>query len=94
MLLFRIAQEALNNVRKHSGASQVSIDIEFGPYAITVSISDNGKGFATPVRAGDLTSIGKLGLAGMQERAQLIRGKLTIHSEMGIGTTVTVEAPI
>jgi len=94
LLLFRIAQEALNNVRRHAAASKACITLEFDEGRVVLTIRDNGKGFELPQRMGDLASIGKLGLAGMQERAQLIRGKLTIHSEMGIGTTVTVEAPI
>ncbi|GAH56910.1 unnamed protein product, partial [marine sediment metagenome] len=55
---------------------------------------DNGKGFELPERIGDLASSGKLGLAGMQERAQLIGGTLRLQSELGKGTTVTVEVPI
>ena len=93
LLLFRIAQEALNNIRKHSDASQVEITVTYGPEKTVVSIADNGKGFALPQRVSDLAAIGKLGLAGMQERAQLIGGHVTLSSDPGHGTVVTIEAP-
>ena len=94
LLLFRIAQEALSNIRRHAEASKAWITLEFSDDKIVLTVKDTGKGFELPQRMGDLASIGKLGLAGMQERAQLIRGNLALHSELGKGTTVTVEAPI
>ena len=59
-----------------------------------ITVRDNGKGFALPETMGDLVKAGRLGLAGMQERIQLLNGSLKIDSEPGRGTTVTVEAPI
>jgi len=94
LVLFRIAQEALRNVGKHSEASRAWVTLEFSDDKVTLTVKDNGKGFELPKRVGDLASTSKLGLAGMQERAQLIGGKLTLHSEPGKGTTVTVEVPI
>ncbi|MDP2931704.1 MAG: PAS domain S-box protein [Chloroflexota bacterium] len=94
LVLFRIAQEALRNVWKHSQATRAWVTVEFGPDKTTLTVQDNGKGFALPERTGDLAGAGKLGLAGMQERAQLIGGKLTIQSTPGQGTTVTVEVPV
>jgi len=94
LVLFRIAQEALRNVWKHSEASRAWVTVEFDEAKTILTVKDNGKGFELPKRVGDLASTGKLGLAGMQERAQLIGGKLTLHSEPGEGTTVTVEVPI
>ncbi len=93
LLLFRIAQEALTNTRRHAEASGAWVTLEFGEDRTVLTVKDNGKGFELPQRMGDLASVGKLGLAGMQERAQLIRGKLTLQSELGKGTTVTVEVP-
>ena len=93
LLLFRIAQEALNNVRKHSDASQVEIIVTYGESKTTVSIADNGKGFPLPQRVSDLAAGGKLGLAGMQERAQLIGGHVSLKSDPGHGTVVSVETP-
>ena len=94
LVLFRIAQEALRNVWKHSEASRAWITVEFDDDKTILTVTDNGKGFELPERIGDLASMGKLGLAGMQERAQLIGGSLTLQSEPGKGTTVTVEVPI
>ncbi len=89
--LFRIIQEALTNIRKHSGATRAAVTIVFTAKAVRVSVTDNGKGFALPKVLGDLAGSGKLGLVGMQERAQLIKGNLAVQSEIGAGTTVRVE---
>jgi len=94
LLLFRIAQEALSNIRRHAKASRAWLTIEFGNGKTVLTIKDNGKGFELPQRMGDLASIGKLGLAGMQERVQLISGNLELQSEPGKGTIITVEVPI
>ena len=93
LILFRIVQEALRNVWKHSEASRAWVAVEFGDDKTVLTITDNGKGFKLPERIEDLASGGKLGLAGMQERAQLIGGRLMLQSEPGKGTTVTVEIP-
>jgi len=94
LVLFRIVQEALRNVWKHSEASRAWISVEFNEDKATFIIQDNGKGFELPKNIGDFTTVSKLGLVGMQERAQLIGGKLAIQSEPGKGTTVTIEIPI
>lgn len=91
--LFRITQEALRNVWRHSGATNAQIIVEFDVTKTRVTISDNGKGFKVPQNIGEIAKDGKLGLTGMQERAQLIGGILTIHSKPGEGTVVTVEIP-
>lgn len=89
--LFRIAQEALRNVVKHSQAREVVVRIEFASTAVRLSVTDNGKGFETPGSLGDLASKGKLGLLGMQERARLLGGNLNIKSQVGSGTAIEVE---
>jgi signal transduction histidine kinase len=89
--IFRIIQEALNNIRKHSDAARVAINLQFTGNSITVKVKDNGKGFAFPVTSSELTSRGKLGLIGMQQRAQFINGNITFHSEIGKGTTITLQ---
>lgn len=94
LLLFRIAQEALRNVWRHSQASRAWVTVEFNDGKTILTIRDNGKGFELPQRVSDLASAGKLGLAGMEERARLLGGRLTLRSELGRGTTVTVEVPI
>jgi len=94
LILFRIAQEGLRNVCRHSEASRAWIMVEFSDDKVVLTIEDNGKGFRLPNRVEDLAAVGKLGLAGMQERARLVGGKLTIESELGKGTTVSAEIPI
>ncbi len=94
LTLFRIVQETLSNVRRHSQASRVVIRVEFADHSTKVMVSDNGIGFEMPTRIGDLARSGRLGLAGMQERAQLLGGTLSIDSKPGKGTTVVVEAPL
>jgi len=91
--LFRITQEALRNVWRHSGATRAEITIDFSDGRTKITVSDNGKGFQVPEKMSDLAKQDKLGLAGMQERAQLVGGTLTVQSQPGKGTTVTVEAP-
>ncbi len=94
LLLFRIAQEALSNVWRHSEATKAQILVEFDDRKTKLTVSDNGKGFELPGSAGDLARNGKLGLAGMQERARLLGGSAKVESEPGKGTTVTIEAPV
>ena len=94
LLIFRIVQEALRNTAKHAQASKAEVTIEFQENKITVTISDDGIGFQLPEQLGIMPYTGKLGLAGMQERARLLGGSLKLKSELGKGTTVSVEAPI
>jgi len=89
LTLFRITQEALNNVVKHAMASKATVSLDFMPEQVSVTISDNGKGFQLPETVGDLSHAGKLGLVGMQERVSLLNGSLSIKSEVGKGTSVT-----
>lgn len=92
--LFRIVQEALRNVWRHSGAKNAEINIEFDENKVRITVSDNGKGFKLPENMSELTKIGKLGLTGMQERARLVGGDLTVQSKPERGTSVTVELQV
>jgi len=94
LVLFRITQEALRNVWRHAEATEAEVTVEFEPNQTRVTVSDNGKGFDLPRAIGDLARDGKLGLAGMQERAQLLGGTLKAQSEPGKGTRITVELPL
>jgi signal transduction histidine kinase len=94
LILFRIVQEALNNVTKHAHATRADVQIEFTGSHVIASIHDNGKGFELPQTVGDLSHSGKLGLVGMQERVSLINGSLVIKSEKDRGTLVTASVPI
>lgn len=92
MLIYRIIQEALNNVWRHSAALNAQISLDFGPESMTILVKDDGKGF---VIGEDLRFVeaGKIGLAGMQERADLLGGNLSIQSNVGRGTLVTLLVP-
>ena len=94
LVLFRIAQESLRNVGKHAVASQVWVTIDFLPQSTILTIKDNGSGFIPPERIGDLAVSGKLGLTGMQERAQLIGARIDLSSAPNQGTTLKVELPL
>jgi two-component system sensor histidine kinase DegS len=94
VMLFRIAQEAVSNIWRHSHASTAELVIEFSDAVVKLNIQDNGNGFRLPQRVGDLAGLGKLGLAGMHERARLLGGTLTLTSNEGKGTIVTVEVPV
>jgi signal transduction histidine kinase len=90
--LFRIAQEALNNIYKHSQAIHALVKLRFDSQFVSLEIHDDGKGFSTSDM--DLAiSKGRLGLLGMRERAKLINAQLKIISTPNCGTTVRVELP-
>ncbi len=85
--LFRIAQEALTNVARHSGATDVDLSLERSKDALVLTIHDNGRGFDAQNRPAGF------GLIGMRERASAIDGTLDIHSTPG-GFSIRVEAPL
>jgi two-component system sensor histidine kinase DegS len=94
VMLFRIAQEATANIRRHAYASVAELMIEFCDSKVRLKVKDNGNGFDVPPNAGDMASSGKLGLAGMHERTRLLGGSFTLESRPGKGTIVTVEVPL
>jgi len=93
LILFRIVQEALNNIHRHSGASEANVTVECQEAVVKVTISDNGKGFKLPQQLSDFAGRGKLGLTGMAERTRLIGGELEVSSQVGKGTRIIVEVP-
>lgn len=93
LVLFRIVQEALNNVQRHSGASKAIITVDCQGSEVTVTISDNGRGFELPRQLSDFAAQGKLGLTGMAERVRLVGGELEVTSGLGKGTKLIVRAP-
>ena len=92
LLLFRIAQEALRNVARHTGAAQATISLRGGD-KLTMTVMDDGRGFLVPPTLSDLAGSGRLGLAGMSERVRLLGGVLNIRSVLGKGSIVEVELP-
>jgi signal transduction histidine kinase len=88
--LYRIAQEALNNVVKHSKATRANLKIAFEPSEIQMEVADNGDGFVVPNSPTEFASNGHFGLLGVHERADLIGAKLEIESALGKGTKLKV----
>ena len=87
--LFRIAQEALNNVSRHAAAERVTVRLRLSATEARLTVADDGSGF-TPGRASESS----LGLAGMSERAALLGGRLEVTSAPGKGATVRATIPV
>lgn len=90
--LFRVAQEALTNVIRHSQAKNVRVWLDFGPETVNLDVVDDGRGFEID----SLKTSGRQpwGLLGMEERANLLGGQLMLYSHPGKGTRVHVSIPI
>jgi signal transduction histidine kinase len=89
LAVFRVCQEALTNVQRHSKATSVSVSLARRNGQLLVTIEDNGVGFAS----GASTS-GSLGLLGMRERAESLGGSLAVESEPGEGTSILLTTPL
>jgi signal transduction histidine kinase len=92
--LFRIAQEAMNNVVKHAGATTVHLRIRKLQETVVLEVKDNGVGFNPETLFGTPQAHKGVGLAGMEERAVALGGKITVHSVPGKGTSVMAQIPI
>ncbi len=90
LCLFRIVQEGLNNVVKHSGAGEAQVTLSAARETLLLRIADAGRGF-DEAQADDRDG---LGLASMRERLRLIGGELTVTSRLGQGTTIEARAPL
>ncbi len=91
--LFRVIQEAFNNIAKHAHANNANIRVSFKKESIMVSIKDNGIGFDVLEAINSKDRPRGLGLLGMRERLELMNGSLTIKSSPGSGTKITIEVP-
>ncbi len=92
--LFRAAQEAVRNGLKHAQASRITVSLRLLTGEAVLSVRDDGCGFRVPSRLSVLTQADHFGLVGMAERATWAGGRLTIHSQPGEGTEVTVRIPL
>ncbi len=90
--LLRIAQEALTNVIKHSQATEVSIELDYGPQNIVLEVKDNGRGFEREKTVGP--GQGHFGLLGISERAKRLGAQLDVTSQNGHGTLVRIQVPL
>ena len=88
LVIFRVLQEALNNVARHSGADQVDVSLVWEGDAIRLRVKDRGKGF-DPLGISD-----GLGLVSMRERLRLVNGRIRLSSAPGLGTEIEVAAPV
>lgn len=89
--LFRIVQEALQNIVKHSQAASAQVLVQFWRQKIVITIVDDGIGMPNlPQSSTDFLKQGKLGLAGMAERVKLLQGSIQVASEHDKGTTITI----
>lgn len=89
VIIFRMVQEAFNNIIKHAGASKTALQMDFLVHRLLITITDNGKGF-------DITQKGKkrqAGLKNMESRARIVNGELTISSSPGKGTCLQFSIP-
>ena len=93
-VLFRIAQEAITNIAKHSQAENVIIDLELEDSYISLEIEDDGIGFDLGSISSTKSGSRGLGLLGMRERVLLLDGKLEVQSQPGSGTRVSVTVPL
>lgn len=93
--LCRILQEALANVRRHSGADTATVNLSSDGTKIILEIADHGRGFEPPPLTGPQATERHehIGLRGMRERAALVGGTLVVKSQVGEGTRVRVEVP-
>lgn len=89
-VVYRVAQECLHNVLKHSGAAHVNLSLNAADHTIRLSVSDDGAGFSMEAARSRPMSFG---LAGMRERAALLGGRLLVRSAPSQGTRVTLEVP-
>lgn len=90
---FRVAQEALNNIVKHAGAGRVLIELHEEAGGLSLKIEDNGCGFAIEDKLHAASDGQTFGLLGLQERAKLVGGELTINSHPGVGTRIEAQFP-
>lgn len=91
VIFYRIVQECINNIIKHSNATEAKVEIFRNERDILVKISDNGQGFVLKEKSASLHSNSGFGLIGMAERVRMIDGTHTIESSTGNGTTITIK---
>jgi signal transduction histidine kinase len=89
-IFYRIVQESVSNIVKHSGTNEAVVAIRREEDAVTLTIRDNGKGFSTAGNSGS----GGFGLIGLAERVQMLGGTYALDTAPGRGTAITVTAPV
>ncbi len=92
--MFYIAEEAVNNARKHAEAEVISVTVTRKDQMVFLQISDNGVGFDLGAVDANYDKRGSLGMVNMRERTELLEGSLRIESAEGKGTTITIAFPL
>jgi signal transduction histidine kinase len=92
--IYRIVQESLNNVVKHSSARDAHVAVRCHEHQVEITIHDTGQGFAAGTSNGGAADPAGFGLKGLAERVQMLGGTHTIESAPGRGTTVTVRVDV
>jgi two-component system sensor histidine kinase UhpB len=90
-VIYRVAQECLQNIAKHSRATRVNLSLSAADKSIRLSVADNGAGFCAETARNQPMSFG---LAGMRERAALLGGTLAVRSAPGVGVRITLQLPL
>ena len=91
---YRIVQETINNVRRHSSATKVDMHLHFQRDQLRIQIDDNGVGFNVPRTLESAVAVGHMGLLGMRQRVESLGGELQIESQEGMGTRLTLQLPL
>lgn len=94
LAFYRIVQEALSNVARHAEATHAEVVLTYDAPTITLTISDDGCGFAVPESPAEMAPVGHFGLLGIQERAEAIGARFVIDAAPGAGTRLTISLPI
>lgn len=94
LIVFRIFQEGLQNIIKHSRATKIIVTLSYNPCNFVLKIADNGQGFDASLFSSNNTSAGGIGLRNMRHRAKLISADLAIDSQPQEGTVVTIQLPL
>jgi two-component system, NarL family, sensor histidine kinase DegS len=92
--IYRLVQEAFSNVYKHANASYVTLDLTFQAKMVKITVQDNGTGFDVGIVEAKLGKGINFGMIGMQERVELLEGRLDIDSQLGAGTKISMLIPI
>jgi len=92
--LFRVVQELLTNIQKHAHATHVQVLLDFQDTLVVASVEDDGSGFDMNEIKGATSQRKGLGLATLQERAEMLGGQIQIDSRIGRGTRVRIEIPL
>jgi two-component system sensor histidine kinase DegS len=92
MALFRVTREALSNVERHAETDCAELELDFGPEALTITVTDQGRGFdaGAPRRA---RQSGRMGMAAMRERVDALGGRMEIQAAAGRGARITFRCP-